>query len=461
MLRGAVLGAIAGAAVATLPGRAGVLAALLGAAAGAALGARFAPIKPGFSPWSLAVLVFLAPALTMAVAPGADMAMHVALARGLLDGVLSPAWPGVQAAAYPRGFSAVVALLSPLGLARAGLVAAALSYLVFWAGLTATLESLQTPAARTVAAVAVLLSRSPQIYFDWGGNPTALSLGLALFGAAQAGPIAALFFAGAAATHPMGACAGALVAALLAARNRSWKQASFCAAGLVAVLAALAIFGPRLSLRETQWIRDYAANQERAGPGVLGDAANVATLAAAAFLLWKRDFRPVAWAAAQMAALATLFFLLPHFALYPARFAPLLLVAVAPLWARAAASRIPLLAPIALLVALPFHFRWYQSAAPIATDADVAAIACVAKTVAGDAVIDGAYGDATQWIPALAGRAITRPHQHVSLFDETDVALAKLPPPQWRFAGDRLRYPPAIPLPSGPSLCDGHLFKKD
>ena len=71
---------------------------------------------------------------------------------------------------------------------------------------------LRAPAARTVAAVAVLLSRTPQIFFDWGGNPTAMAIGLALFGAAQDNPrYAALCLGGAAATHPMGACAGALL----------------------------------------------------------------------------------------------------------------------------------------------------------------------------------------------------------------------------------------------------------
>ena len=459
-LRSAFLGALAGAAVATLPGRAGIGAALAGAAAGAVLGGRLARTRPGFSPWSLSLLVFFAPLFTMPVAPGADMAMHVALARGLLDGVLSPAWPGVEVAAYPRGFSAVVALLSPLGLARASLVAAALSFLVCWEGLTATLEALQTPAARTVAAVAMLLSRRPQLFFEWGGDPTALAIGLALFGAAQRGPVAALFFAGAAAVHPMGAVAGALAVALLAVKRQSWSDVAFCALGLAAVLGALAVFGPQFSPRETQWVRDYALHAEHVGSGVLGDPANVATIAAAAFLLWKRDFRAVAEAAVAVVALAAVFALLPHLALYPARFSPLLLLAVAPLWARAATSRIQILAPLALLVALPFHLRWFQQAEPMATDADLAAIACVAASTPANAVIDGAYGDATQWIPALTGRAVTRPHPHVSLFDETDAAIARLPSPQWRFVGDRLRYPSAIaPPPAGPSLCEGHLFK--
>jgi hypothetical protein len=74
-------------------------------------------------------------------------------------------------------------------------------------------------------------------------------------------------------------------------------------------------------------------------------------------------------------------------------------------------------------------------------------------------VIDGAYGDATQWIPALAGRAITRPHQHVSLFDETDAALARLPKPAFRFLGERVRYGAPIPQEPGVPLCSGALLR--
>jgi hypothetical protein len=154
-------------------------------------------------------------------------------------------------------------------------------------------------------------------------------------------------------------------------------------------------------------------------------------------------------------AMSALFKLLPYGGLYPVRFAPMLLLIVAPLWARAAMARFQLFAPLALIVALPFHFRWYDAAVPMATFEDLKAIACVAQSTPKNAVIDGAYGDATQWIPALADRAITRPHLHVSLFDE-------LPQPEtasFRFVGDRLRYPPAIgPPPRTTPLCGGKLY---
>jgi hypothetical protein len=209
------------------------------------------------------------------------------------------------------------------------------------------------------------------------------------------------------------------------------------------------------------WIRDYASAQERVTSGVLGDPANVATALAALVLLWKRRWRPLLQAAVVAAVLVALFFVLPRAGMYPTRFAPLLLLAVVPLWGHAAAAQIPMLAPVAMLAAIFGHLRWYQQAQPMATFADLAAIECVAKTVPPEAVIDGAYGDATQWIPAVAGRAVDRPHQHVSLFDETDAALARLPPPSWRFTGDVLRYgPPLLPPPTGAQpLCDGHLVR--
>ena len=329
-------------------------------------------------------------------------------------------------------------------------------------------EPLGTPWPRTTALVAVLLSRTPQSFFAWGGNPTALALGLALLGAAaldrgrrRDGVFAALMLAGSAAIHPMGACAGALPAAFFALRRRAWTAGSLAAAGLLAVLGALAFFGPRVSPYELAWIRDCAKVAEHAGTGILGDAANGVTLLAAAILIWKRRFAPVALALGLLAALVLLFAVLPLAGLYPGRFAPLLLLAVAPLWARAADlfPQRAFLAAAALCLAVPGHLRWYQRSTPIATFADVRNIACVARTVPRDAVIDGAYGDATQWIPALTGLAVTRPHQHCTLFDETDAALAALPPARFRFVGQQQRYPPPIgPPPATTPVCGGALF---
>ncbi|HEY6908611.1 MAG TPA: hypothetical protein VI356_04520 [Myxococcales bacterium] len=452
-----VLAAIAGAALATLPVAAGLWAAVLGALAGAVVGGALAERLKGFSPWSLALLAFLAPVFTMPVAPGADMAMHAALARGLLSGTLSPAWPSVHVAAYPRGFSALVAFFWPLGPARAGLLAAAASYLVFWYGLSALLQWMRVPAARTVAAVALFLSKSPQAFFSWGGNPTALALGLAFFAVAQeSATLAALCLAGSAAVHPMGALAGALPLAL---RWQKPRVPLVAATALCAVLGALALAGPQLSARELSWIRDYGLRHEHGSIALLGDPANIATGLAAAVLVWRRRFRLVVRSAVAIVVLFALFLVLPYAGLYPVRFGPLLLVAAAPLWAEAAAARIPLFAAVALLVAAPFHLRWYQESTPMATAHDLDALACLDRSTPGDAVIDGAYGDATQWIPALTGRKVTHPHEHVSLFDETDAALERLPAPGFRFNGERMRYGEALPPARGAALCGGALLR--
>jgi hypothetical protein len=460
MLRDALLGSLAGAALATLPGRAGwplaLLGVLLGALAGVAAGRKSQSPKEGGRFPELVLLAFFVPAFRLAVAPGADMAMHVALARGLLHGELSPAWPGLAVAAYPRGLSALVALLSPLGLARAGLVAAGASYVVFYFGLSSLVP---WPAA----LVAVFLSRTPQAFFAWGGNPTALALGLGLAGAGAVregrGPFAALLLAGAAATHPMGACAAGLAALGFGLWSRTFKACALALSALAAVLLALALFGPALSARELDWIRDYARTQEAIQPlatlAVLGDPAAILTAVAGLALAFRRQFRPLLVALAGIAACALVFALAPRASLYPVRFAPLLLLCVVPLWARLPRAVVWL----ALAAALPFHLRWYQQASPIATFADLRAIACAAREARPGETVDGAYGDATQWIPALTGLAVTRPHQHVSLFDETDAVLRTLPEPHLRFVGERLRYPPPIAPPpqDAPALCGGAL----
>ncbi|HMC34674.1 MAG: hypothetical protein AUH83_13090 [Deltaproteobacteria bacterium 13_1_40CM_4_68_19] len=62
-------------------------------------------------------------------------------------------------------------------------------------------------------------------------------------------------------------------------------------------------------------------------------------------------------------------------------------------------------------------------------------------------------------IPALAGRAIARPHEHVSLFDETESALARLPKAAFHFTGERLRYGGPAPPAEGMPLCGGQLLR--
>ena len=470
---------MAGASVAALFPGVGPVTLSLGAAAGAALGhlLRAPPAPP--QPWwpaALALLFFI-PAITMPVAPGADMAMHVALARSLEEGLprLSPAWGTLRVALYPRGFSGLVALVAPVvGLAKAGLVVAGATYLLFWTALSAWL------AAPLVAALALLLSRSPQSFFGWGGNPTVLAIALSLHAAAflrRGGSpwVSALLVVGAGAIHPMGACAGALAIAVVA-RERP-RAATVSLAALGALLLLLARFGPLLSPRELAWIRAYAINEESvlrgspwlfplsvwtALPRVLGDPYVVAISAAAALLLVRQKVRPVLVAVSGVLLVGAVFAAgshLPLVPLYPARFTPMLVVATARLLSHAA-TQLPrrALAPLLAVlfgIALALHVRWFQEAQPMATAADLLALKCLDETLPPGVVIDGAYGDATQWIPALTGRPVTRPHQHCSLFDETDAQLAKARP-QYRYIGERLRYPgAAVERPAGLPICPG------
>ncbi|MCA1829419.1 MAG: hypothetical protein LC689_21040 [Myxococcales bacterium] len=474
------IGAIAGAAIAAVPVSAPLWLVALGALAGgvAAIGRR-SPLAPAADPLErfapLLLAAFFVPCFTMAVAPGQDMSMYAGLARGLLDGVLSPAWPGIRPMMFHRGLPAVIALASLLaGMARASLVVAGLPYVIFWYGLAAILGGpLQTPRPRLVAALAMFLSRMPQIMFDWGGNPFVLATALGLVAATvlDHALLAAFLLAAAAAIHPMGAIAGAVAVAVVAVSRRAWVPGAIAAAGLVAMLALLAAFGPRYSPGEIRKALDWAAVQEavpfRRLGAELGDPAAIATAIAAAVLIWRRELRPIRLAAIAILAAGVFFQLMPKLGLYPLRFMPLLVIPAAALWGRAAA-RWPVALVAAFLVAVPGHLRWFQRAIPMATPGDVDAIACVAAHVGRDDVVDGAYGDGTAWIPALADRKITRPQQHISLFDEIDAALAGQARPSWRFAGQRLRYeapiglwyPPLATAPAvGSPLCNSALYR--
>jgi len=454
---GILFGAVAGAAIVTVVSAATLEAAAIGAVVGGIVAWRLKATGPLPSWWALPVLAFFVPVFTMAVPPGADMAMHVALARGLRMGELSPAWPGVHVAAYPRGCSAVVALLWSMGPGRAGLFASAVAYLSFWYALATLFRRMDLPAPTAIASAAVLLSRAPQAWFGWGGNPTVMSMAAAIYGAAQTSPLlAAWFFAAATAMHPMGAIAGVLV---LLARWREPRFVASAAGGMVAVLALLAVFGPRLSSREVAWVREYAKTAERLSIGVLGDPANVLTIVSALYLLWKRRYRLVLGTAALLVGFVILSIPLSRLGIYPNRLSPVLLVVVAPLWSECLTRARFLI--VAVVAACAWgNLRWYQESTPIATRADVANLSCVARTTPVDAVIDGAYGDATQWIPAFTGRAITRPHEHVSLFDEVDAASATLPRPTFHFTGQRLRYgAPQPPTTPGTPLCGGSLLR--
>jgi hypothetical protein len=494
-------GLVAGVATASLPRGAGPGVLAVGALVGAGLAAWAGRATPSGGPpgpagprRSLAGLVervapwlalgFLVPLVTLPVPPGADMAMHVALARALGAGAreVSPAWPDVAPLIYPRGLSGLVALAAPLGLARAGLLVSGLAYVLYAAGVAALFGSAGIARPWTLAVLAVLLAKVPQEMFAWGGIPTVLALALGLHAAAALRPpegpvrqpalVTALLLAGAAAVHPMGALAGLLVTGGRALRHGPLAGLAGLA-GLGLVLALLAAGGPALSPAEIEWVRDWGRTREallRGAPWqfawwiwpalwrALGPAWMIAVGGATLVLLGRGPRTPVGRALALvlgLGALLTLPRVVPALdgAVYPARLAPLFALAMAPVLG-AALARLPPrgagLAAVGLLaVALPLHLRWYQGAGPMATRADVRLLECVAARTGPDAILAGAYGDATQWAPALTGRRITLPHRHVSVLDETAPGLAALRPTH-RLHGERPRYPAAFPGPAPP-----------
>ena len=498
---------VAGVALAALPRAAGPAALIVGGVAGALMGVWTARARPApgsvsgdralaerveqVAPWL--TLVFFIPLVTLPVPPGADMAMHVALARALAAGAseVSPAWPGVAPPVYPRGFSGLVALVGPLGFARAGLLVSGLAYVLYTAGTVAVLAGAGVRSPWTLAVLTVLLAKVPQEMFAWGGTPTVLALALGLHAAAALRAPgapglppalgAALLLAGAAAVHPMGALAGALVT-VVHGRGHRRVAAWVGLGGLGLVLALLATSGPALSAAEIDWAVRWGQAREallhdapwqfawRIWPALWHALGPVWMLAVggAALVLLGRGQRGVVGRGLvlvlTLGALLALLRVIPSAVgvVYPGRLAPVFALAMAPLLGAALAGlpgRLRGIAALLLLAAaLPLHLRWYQGAGPMATRADIRLLECVARRTVGDAVIAGAYGDATQRVPALTGRRITLPHRHVSVLDETAPGLALLRPTH-RLGGERTRYAPAFPgpepppEPSGAPLC--------
>jgi hypothetical protein len=171
--------------------------------------------------------------------------------------------------------------------------------------------------------------------------------------------------------------------------------------------------------------------------------------------LWRRDRRIVCTSLLAIEALGALLAYGPElpvlgFLVYPSRLMPAAtLLMAAPLSAAMQCT----LSPRALrtggallaLSALAVHVGLYQAAQPMVTRNDAAVLQCLTEHVPRGAVIDGAYGDASQWIPALTGHAVTHPHEHCSLFDEVDAELAQQRP-SYRFVGERVSFGRALPV---------------
>lgn len=448
------------------------------------------------------MLAFYLPVLFAPLAPGADMAMHAALARAIAEGsaALSPAWSDIQVVAYPRGFSAWLALVgAAVGYARASILVSGLAFSVYYFGLRAYLDrALALPYASLVAAFLALGSRTPQSFYGWGGAPTAMALGFGLLAAGELAIaltlsstprrialalVASMLLVGGMCTHPIGACVGAAMSgsALLLRGRRTPLTAAITGLTVLAPLAPvmlwLKLHGPALSTYELDWIRDFQLQSDNAlgsWPAFLCPLSiwwalltkvGPIVLIAYALASWSewRTHEGRQRVLISLAAIELLSFVVAYghrlpavgFLIYPSRIMPLAVPALAlPIAHALATGSKPRLMSLAAISTLIYHIVIYQRAVPIATEDDLRAIACFDRIAPRNAVLDGAYGDATQWVPALTGHMVTHPHIHCSLFDEVESEIAKHPP-SYRFVGERVRYGDALatPVPDGPPVC--------
>lgn len=433
----------------------------------------------------LCVTLFFVPMLTHVVAPGADMAMHAALARAMRDDLpaLSPAWGSVHASAYPLGFSAWIAIFGTLvDLGTASTLASACAFALYYHALLRFLASvLAAPYLRLLATFLLLASWSPQAFYRWGGGPSVLAMALSLLAAAELrqlwaapsllsrGAFVSLLLTAAMATHPIGASIGSACCGLVWLRGCTRLRAALSGVVFVPLLllmAWLSAAGPELSQREHAWIYHFRTVDEN----VLGTwprwlfpltvwralAVRIGAIVSVCFVascvaVWRHDRRKVWTSLLAIEAFGALLAYGPElpvlgFLIYPSRLMPAAtLLMAAPL--SAAMPSLPRAGGALLtLGALAVHVGLYQAAQPMVTPNDAAVLHCLAQRVPRGAVIDGAYGDATQWIPALTGHAVTRPHEHCSLFDEVDAELAQQRP-RYRFVGESVSFGEPLPPP--------------
>jgi len=404
--------------------------------------------------WLAAAIVFVALSRSALVAPGVDGAMHTAVARVLADAHGRPAsfrplWPLDFFHSYPVGQPTLTALLAELGgldWRQAGLAGHALAYALVMIAFAAAVSRWSSGRASGLAAgvLAVLAARAPLYFWTWGGAPNALGIAFgvaalaagidALQGDRRSVFACALFAAASLLTHGTTAAAFSYAALpMLAAalwlrpqlRRGFWQLAA--AAGIAIVLCApyLAVLHRVLGPRELLWARKTAIDSAalRIFPQMLHDVPLLAGAAAALLVLWRNPARAV-FPLALAAALALLVLngrisLLPlSVLLYPDRVAVLLLLPIA-LLAHDALEGRPRLAAVVIGVLLA-HAALLQSKAlragrehALATEADLRVIAELP-----DCPILTNYGDAGQWIPALAARPITFPQVNLLFFDE-------------------------------------------
>jgi len=134
----------------------------------------------------LIVLLLRCLPMFLQIAPaGADMSMHSYMARLIYDndGIPSsyrPLLPISSFGTYPTGFptlSALISLLCDCPIYRSGLLMSCLTYALICFGLYILLMRFfdrNTAAATSIAAT--FITRSPQWFISWGGNPVVLAL---------------------------------------------------------------------------------------------------------------------------------------------------------------------------------------------------------------------------------------------------------------------------------------------
>ena len=295
--------------------------------------------------------------------------------------------------------------------------------------------------------------------------------------------------------HPTPAAALPYLAALAAvpfarAGRLRPDRARLTHAAIAVVVAALLLAplltvpgGGAISAAERTWVRDHqrqppqapapgAAGLHRYLVGMYGDPMLLLFMAAVAAGLATRrrgGERAAPWLVPGLAALTLLAWLAarwllpPALALYPERLMalglPLFALALRDLIDAVAARPAPtppsgrtaaawrrapiaaLLLGLALLAATQ-HRQYFVRGArdgSLVTPADLAAMDWLRAHTPPGALIDANYGDAGAWLPALAGRATTRPQINPVWFEEVEASLADRPVAA-RLRGARRRF---------------------
>jgi len=421
-------------------------------AAGLILDRRW-PDAPSAFVWIAGIAIFAVLARSVLVAPGVDGAMHTAVARVLADAgghprSFRPLWPIDSFDSYPVGqptLTALIAETAGLGWRESGLAGHALAYALVVIAFAAALSRWTGGRASGMVAgvVAVLAARSPLYFWSWGGAPNAMGIafGVASLAAAtdafadsRSAASCALFAAASLLTHGTTAAAFTYVALPLIAiavwrrpalRNGALRLAAAAAAVLLLAAPYLCTVRPLLSSDEVAWVRQTAAQTASWGlfALMLHDVPLIAG-GVALLILPARDrtraLLPLALAAGLLLlVLNGRFFILPiSVLLYPDRVAVLLLLPLAALAhdALAARPRLAALCVAGLLAHAGFlHARTVAAGREhaLATEDDLRLLSALPRCT-----ILTNYGDAGQWIPALAALPITRPQVNVLFFDE-------------------------------------------